>query len=321
MTTFKQQTIKEKETKRKYCIKGTTANLTQTHPNGPVCVNRGEEVANTTTLLDSGGGINKKSLLQNLLSKCKTTFQQSFTNANITLKDEKWLKNVRTAYFVCDHDGSVELAYLPNVLPKELVEEFTEKFESIQTGRKKDTGYSGILDNSMPFNYVTADLSQELGQYLSEIVNPQINYYISKLLTCVSSRTINYLVSLNDSYYALNNCLYPSTAFNSLKPSNDGHRIRKPHKDNLDITPSSLFYFGNFQNTEGYLELTDKNCKVFVQPGDVLFFKGNEYKHVVANITSGWRIGLVYFAHKGSKTKPYYEDTQKNSLKIHKETK
>ena len=111
--------------------------------------------------------------------------------------------------------------------------------------------------------------------------------------------------------------MYPSTAFNYLEPQIEKHRIKKAHKDNLDATPSVLFYLGDFNEKEGYLEFPEQQCKIFVKPGDLLFFKGNKYKHRVAPITTGTRLGLVYFAHKACKKLEFYDDYQKQSLEKH----
>ena len=286
MTTHNTEKKNKPKVKKIHCKKDTTVNSTKTHSFGPGLANCLEEGVFTPTPNKSDGGINKKTRLHNIIKKLKQNFNVSLTNSNISLDDETWLSDVKNPYFVITNSGDTDLAYIPQALPSQLMKNISNRLFEIQDRRKKATGYSGILDNSMPMNYITSDQNTELGKYLCNDVNPLLREQIQCILTIFSERTVNYLTSLDESFAILNNSMYPSTAFNYLEPEDGKHRIRKAHKDSLDTAPSVLFYFGDYRESEGYLELTEKKCKIFVRPGDLLFFRGNKYKHIVGEITS-----------------------------------
>jgi len=261
-----------------------------------------------------------KTRLQSILSELNKRFHFNSSNSSIRLAHQKWPQNITSPFFVVSNDGQVEVAFIPQLISEETAEEITHNLEYLQEQENvKKVTYCGVLDNSMPMNYITAKTDSRIGDYIANYLNPTLNPIVQNILNALSFRTLNYLVSLNEELMKINNSSYPVTAINFLTPDLDDHRILKAHKDHQDSAPSILMYFGDYPKDEGYLEFTEKNCKIHVRPGDILLFKGNKYKHAVAKISTGHRIGMVYFVHKGNKTKPFYNNTQKKSLLIHKE--
>ena len=66
--------------------------------------------------------------------------------------------------------------------------EFNENLLKIQEGRRKNQGYSGVLDINMPMNYITSDLKTELGEYLIGYINPTLDKIITNILEIFSPR-------------------------------------------------------------------------------------------------------------------------------------
>ena len=128
----------------------------------------------------------------------------SFPNSSVVMNNNKFLSSVRSSYFVVNKNFEINVAFIKNIISFKLVEEIQENL--LYLFNNKNTIKSGILDNSMPFNYITADTSSEIGMYLQNAINVQLNAIINNLLT-ILSKTKNYLSTVN-------NNPFPTTVIN-----------------------------------------------------------------------------------------------------------
>lgn len=206
----------------------------------------------------------------------------------------------RNRFVVLNQQGLIDIGFFPNTFSETVLQEMEKVF--------KDSNFP----NKYPHQIIHGSWCRQ-GNLLSEVksttdeekqlldkLNECCEEDILRLVELLNTNTFNKIAKLDDNVkrYAK----YPTLALNVLSAGNYNENI-KPyvfHVDSHDLYMTTMMYFNSWTGGSLRIQMVEGGnmISLHIKRGDVVLLNSRIIRHQVTEVTSGVRLGLVYFGGK-----------------------